>query len=29
VMALAGVSNRRVRIRSFDDFAEVQVGSMH
>jgi hypothetical protein len=29
VMALAGVSNRRVRISSFDDFAEVQVGSMH
>jgi hypothetical protein len=29
VMALAGVSDRRVRISSFDDFAEVQVGSMH
>lgn len=29
VMALAGACDRRVRITSFDDFAEVQVGSMH
>jgi hypothetical protein len=29
VMALAGVSDRRVRVNSFDDFAEVHVGSMH
>jgi hypothetical protein len=29
VMALAGVSDRRVRISSSDDFAEVQVGSTH
>jgi len=29
VMSLAGVSNRKVRVISYDDFAEVHVGSMH
>jgi hypothetical protein len=29
VMALASVSDQKVRISAFDDFAEVQVGSMH